>query len=357
MSEQQAAKLLSFPPPGDAAASSRIKTLVFADPSSLRLSQQLERIAASGAPVVIVGETGTGKELAARHVHEHSHVSGPFVAVNCAAFSDTLAEAELFGHEAGAYTGAQQSRQGWFEAANSGTLFLDEIGDMPLPLQVKLLRVLQEGQVVRLGSRKTINVQVRIIAATNVDLESAVADGRFRRYLYYRLSIAQVRLLPLRERPGDILPLARHFLEFYRRRLGVETASLSAGAEQALLAYQWPGNIRELENVVHFALIMSGGGVLEADALRLQGPGASHAVAAAERAPVGRDELQALGQGMRQLLDSERPAVYEEVERLLVTTAFAHCAGNQVRTARRLGVTRNVLRAQLKRFGLLACEG
>lgn len=361
MSEQQAARLLSFPPTGEPLTSSRAKALLFADPSSQRLSQQLERIAASGAPVVIVGETGTGKELAARHLHEHSHVSGPFVAVNCAAFSDTLAEAELFGHEAGAYTGAQQARPGWFEAANGGTLFLDEIGDMPLLLQVKLLRVLQEGQVVRLGSRKTINVQVRVIAATNVELEAAVAAGRFRRDLYYRLSIAQVRLPPLRERPGDILPLARHFLEVYRHRLGLEAAVLGAGAEQALLAHDWPGNIRELENVVHFSLIMSGGGVLEADGLRLAQAVTRHTGTGtgtgAGAAPAGGDELRALGLGMQQLLESERPAVYEEVERLLVTTAFNHCAGNQVRTARRLGVTRNVLRAQLKRFGLIACEG
>ena len=348
MSDHHPAKLLSFPQLGEVAASSKAKALLFCDRRSLQLCQQLDLIAASGASVLIVGETGTGKELAARHIHEHSRPNGPFVAVNCGALTDSLAEAELFGHEAGAFTSAQHARAGWFEAANGGTLFLDEIGDMPLLLQVKLLRVLQERQVVRIGSRKPIGVDVRVIAATNSELESAVESRTFRRDLYYRLNVAPVRLLPLRERRGDILPLAQHFLDVYRRTLKIEGTALSAAAERALLAYEWPGNIRELENVVHFGLIMSATGVLDVGDLRLHGVGGLPVKVA--------NELDALGHGLQRLLESDRPAIYQEVERLLMTTAFAHCAGNQVRTAKRLGVTRNIVRAQLKRFGLLGRE-
>jgi sigma-54-specific transcriptional regulator len=322
---------------------------VCSDPRALGVLHQLDRLAASDVTILLVGETGTGKELAARRVHEQSRPNGPFVAVNCGAFSESLIEAELFGHEAGAYTGAQQARCGWFEAAQGGTLFLDEIGDMPLALQVKLLRVLQERQVVRVGSRKPISVDVRILAGTNVDLQAAVEAGKFRRDLYYRVSVAPVRLLPLRERRADILPLAQHFLELCARRLGIDQARLSAGAEQALLAYPWHGNVRELENVVHYALIMSADGLIQ----RADLPLPSGLQAATSATTAESDALDAVAQGFRHLLESGYPGVYEQVERVLVNTAFEHCGGNQVHTARRLGVSRNVVRAQLKRFGLL----
>src|SRR5580658_5020066 len=206
-SDEQQARLLTFPRTGEASSVSKAKALVFCDPNSRQLLAQLDRIAPTGASVLIHGETGTGKELAARHIHERSGLTGPFVAVNCAALTESLADAELFGHESGAFTGAAHARVGWFEAANAGTLFLDEIGDMPLHLQLRLLRVLQERQVVRIGSRKAVPVNVRIIAATNVELEAAVEARQFRSDLYYRLNVIAVRLLPLRERPGDILPL------------------------------------------------------------------------------------------------------------------------------------------------------
>jgi sigma-54-specific transcriptional regulator len=349
MSELHPAKLLPFPHAGDSRSTARSRALVCSDPRALAVLHQLDRLAASDVTILLVGETGTGKELAARRVHEQSRPNGPFVAVNCGAFSESLVEAELFGHEAGAYTGAQQARCGWFEAAQGGTLFLDEIGDMPLALQVKLLRVLQERQVVRVGSRKPISVDVRILAGTNVDLQAAVEAGKFRRDLYYRVSVAPVRLLPLHERRADILPLAQHFLELYARRLGIEQARLSAGAEQALLAYAWPGNVRELENVVHYALIMSANGLVERTDLPLP------VVPAAEATPAsaGTDALDALAQGLRRLLGSEQPDVYEQVERALISAAFEFCGGNQVHTARRLGISRNVVRAQLKRFNLL----
>lgn len=360
VSERQQVKLLAFPGTAAARAYEKARALVISDPRSQRTLGELERIAPTGASVLIVGETGTGKERAARHIHEYSGVSGPFVALNCAALSEGLVDAELFGHEPGAFTGALHGRPGWFEAANGGTLFLDEIGDMPLPTQLRLLRVLQERQVVRIGSRTPVPIDVRIIAATNVQLEPAVEARKFRRDLYYRLNVAAVKLLPLRERRGDILPLAEHFLQVYRMQLNLERAVLTAAAEQALLAHAWPGNIRELENVIQVSLILNGSGIIDAADLRLAQAAPGRAVRGQElpvvdtgRTHGGDDELSALGAGLRRLLSTGRQDVYQEVERLLLTAAFEHCAGNQVQTAKRLGVSRNVVRAQLKRFGLL----
>jgi sigma-54 dependent transcriptional regulator len=356
MMNEQAARLLSFPGTNTATPAWKAKALVFCDPQSRRTLEQLDRIAPTGASVLIVGETGTGKELAARRIHESSRLPGPFVAVNCAALSESLADAELFGHESGAFTGAAHSRIGWFEAANGGTLFLDEIGDMPQPLQLRLLRVLQERQVVRIGSRKPVAVDVRIIAATNVELEAAVRAKQFRSDLYYRLNVASVRLCPLRERPGDILPLVHHFIEVYRQRLNLQIAGVTPAAEQALQSYSWPGNIRELENIVHVGLIMSNTGLIDVRDLRLVA--SETGVAAAM--PAVADGLDTatteLSRELRRLLNTDRGDVYEVVERLLVATAFEHCSGNQVQTAKRLGVSRNVVRAQLKRFGLLGNE-
>ena len=362
MSDHAPARLLSFPGSSDPSTISKAKELLCTDPRSQTILKQLDRLAPTDATVLVVGETGTGKEVAARYIHERSHRRGPFVAVNCGALSESLVEAELFGHEAGAFTGAQTARAGWFEVAQGGTLFLDEIGDMPLYLQVRLLRVLQERQVVRIGSRKPISVDVRLIAATNVDLEQAVQSGRFRRDLFYRLNVAPVKLLPLRERRGDILPLARSLIERYRGRLGLTHANLTPAAEEALLTHPWPGNIRELENVIHVGLIMSSAGSVDAPDLRLSPlsePAETQAtdVRGNDRPDAPEAELDMLGKGLRRLLDSERDGVYQEVERLLLTTAFEHCAGNQVRTAKRLGVSRNVVRAQLKRFGLIAGVG
>jgi sigma-54-specific transcriptional regulator len=360
MSNHQPATLLPFRATSEPASVSRTKDLLCTDPRSQTVLKQLDRLAPTDATVLIVGETGTGKEVAARYIHERSGSRGPFVAVNCGALSESLVEAELFGHEAGAFTGAQHARAGWFEVAQGGTLFLDEIGDMPLYLQVRLLRVLQERQVVRIGSRKPIPVDVRLIAATNIDLEHAVQSRQFRRDLYYRLSVAPVELPPLRERRADILPLARNLIERHRSKLGLTHATLTPAAEEALLTHHWPGNIRELENVVHLGLIMSAGGRIDAADLRLSR--ADRLTATATAAPIPaldttqthETKLDMLGEGMRRLLHSDRDGVYQEVERLLLTTAFEHCAGNQVRTAKRLGVSRNVVRAQLKRFGLIA---
>lgn len=351
--EHNASKLLTLPLAGGPAPTIRAKALVFNDPLSKRILRQIELVGPSSATVLIIGETGTGKELVARHLHELSGREGPFVAINCGAFNENFVEAELFGHEAGAFTGAQQARAGWFEAANGGTLFLDEIGDMPLALQVKLLRVLQERQVVRLGSRKPINVDVRLIAATNVDLERAVVAGHFRRDLFYRLNVAPISLPNLSARPGDILPLVNYFLDLYRRKLGQEPATVSDGAIAALHAYDWPGNIRELENVIHYALIVCRHQVIEADDLRFTSLGRELDLVGGPLSTHSLDPLAALQAAFTRLLDSDHEPVFDSVERLLVTTAFNHAGSNQVRTAKRLGISRNILRAQLKRFGLM----
>ena len=376
-------KVLTLPDSHAAPLSIRAKALVFHDPGSLALLNHVERIARSDATVLVVGETGTGKELIARHIHTTSGRKGPFVAVNCGAFSETLIDAELFGHESGAFTGASQARAGWFEAANGGTLFLDEIGDLPLALQVKLLRVLQERQVVRLGSRRGIALDVRLVAATNIDLARAVEAQHFRADLYYRLSVAGVRLPPLRERPADILPLARHFITGYQSRLGMDKAQLSAASQAALLGYSWPGNIRELENVIHFALIVCRDEVIEPEDLKLvplSRPGSSnqgHAVvpsaspaalleadaavvteagATAPQQATGKSPLDSLVDAWRELLASGQTELFDKTESALIHAAYEFCQQNQVRTARVLGITRNMLRTHLKRHGLLGVQ-
>ncbi|MDB5929209.1 MAG: sigma54 specific transcriptional regulator, Fis family [Polaromonas sp.] len=361
-------QLLILPNPG--ALSIRAKALVFEDPGSVALLERVEQVAPTEATVLIIGQTGTGKELLARRVHQGSGRRGPFMAVNCGAFSESLIDAELFGHETGAFTGASQARAGWFEAANGGTLFLDEIGDLPLALQVKLLRVLQERQVVRLGSRKPVGLDVRLIAATNVDLRDAVAAGHFRADLYYRISVATLELRPLQERPGDILPLARHFLATYSERLNIAGASLSPEAVQALLAHDWPGNIRELENVIHYALIVAPTRTLQAaDLQSLQRSVRSAPRAALSVQPVAAPALAAPAQAeapeapdalmaaLLQRLQGGQPGLFNEVEGTLVRAAYDFCKGNQVHTARVLGLSRNVLRTLLKRHGLLEASG
>ena len=222
------------------------------------LARQLPPIAASDAPVLITGESGTGKELVARTIHETSdRASGPFVAVNCAALSETLLESELFGHTRGAFTDARENRDGLFVAAEGGTLLLDEMGDMPLPLQVKLLRALEEHRVRPVGSTREVEFDVRVLAATHRDLDSAVEDGEFRSDLFYRINVINVHLPPLRARGADILMIANHFIEQFARQMGRDVEGLTRPAAEKLLAYSWPGNIRELRNVIQRAVALS----------------------------------------------------------------------------------------------------
>jgi DNA-binding NtrC family response regulator len=333
--------------------SSTAKTLVFADPASRRLLAYIEKLAPSEAPVLIIGETGTGKELVAQHIHQLSGRKGPFLAVNCGAISDQLAESELFGHEPGSFTGAVGRREGWFEAADGGTLFLDEVGDLPLTMQVKLLRVLQEREVVRIGSRKPIAIDVRLVAATSVDLDHAVSAGRFRRDLFYRLNTALARLPALRERPADVLPLAEHFLRVHCKRMNWPASKLSITAVGALLAHTWPGNIRELENVIHFALLMSNGAEIQPEHLKVRDwPVNDNCFAAA--AHPSADPLEVIAAQLRRAFLNPTDTLFDDLERLIVTETYQHCGNNQVQSAALLGISRNVLRTLLKRHGLLS---
>lgn len=324
----------------------RATALVFDDPVSKRLLDQIERIAPSDATVLIMGETGTGKELVARHIHALSKRSQKtFGALNCAALSENLIESELFGHEKGAFTGAINSKEGWFETANHGSLFLDEVGDLPLTMQAKLLRVLQEREVVKVGSRQPFPVDVRIIAATNVNLEEAVAASHFRADLYYRFNVATIQLSPLRERPGDILPLTKHFLKIYTDRLGYGEVELSPAAEIALLNYDWPGNIRELENAVHRALLVCPSKYLRPEDFKLSG------IRATEKSPaISTDSLE---NALSNLFEKAPPKLHDIIEETVIRTAFNYCERNQVQTAKLLDVSRNVLRHKLGLYGMI----
>jgi DNA-binding NtrC family response regulator len=346
-------QLLTLPPSPALATSIRATAQVFEDPRSQALLAHIRQVAPSEASVLIIGETGTGKELVARHVHNLSaRRNRPFVAVNCGAFSESLVETELFGHEKGAFTGALSAKAGWFEEADGGTLFLDEIGDLPMAIQVKLLRVLQEREVVRLGSRKSIPINVRVLAATNVQLEKAINAGHFREDLYYRLDVVSLELSPLRDRPGDILPLTRHFIEAYSQRLGYGTITLSKEAELKLRGYSWPGNIRELENVIHHTLLICRNGVIERDDLRLSN-------LRIERqddyhSPIDDSAEALLDRAFQKLFEEQAGALHEKVEDALLRAAYRFSHYNQVHTAALLGLSRNVTRTRLIRIGELA---
>jgi sigma-54-specific transcriptional regulator len=334
--------------PDTARGPKRAKAVVFEDVASRELLALIHRVAPSEASVLVTGETGTGKEIVARLVHELSgRRDGPFVAVNCGALSESLAEAELFGHEKGAFTGAIASRPGWFEAASGGTLVLDEIGELSLGMQVKLLRVLQEREVVRVGARTPIPIDVRVLAVTNVDLAQAVAARRFREDLYYRLNVAALHLPPLRERTGDILPLADHFLRVHGKAVG-RPLSIGPDAAVRLAAYPWPGNIRQLENVMQHAIIMSPGPAIRPEDLRLpeRGPPAP----SASPTPSG-GELEA---ALLKLFGQDLPDLHQRIERAVIRAAYRYSGGNQLQTARLLGISRNVVRARLIAAGELA---
>jgi DNA-binding NtrC family response regulator len=297
-------------------------------------------IAASSAPVVIRGETGTGKELLARFIHAHgTRGEGPFVAVNCGAIHAELMESELFGHARGAFSGAIQDHHGLFEEASGGTLLLDEIAEIPLALQVKLLRVLQEGEVRRVGTNRPVSVDVRVLAATHRDLERLVREGAFREDLYYRLKVFVLRLAPLRERPEDVIPLARQVLG---RLLGTEV-QICPKAAAALLAHAWPGNARELVNAMrHAAALAQGGTIAIQDLPEEIGASASEAHGPAPRAehpppsPAPPGPLEPLA----------------VVERRHILAVVAACRGNQAQAARALGIARNTLWRKLEAYAL-----
>lgn len=328
---------------------------VLHDPESKKLLEYIKLVAPSDANVLIHGETGTGKELIARQIHEHSaRRQQPFIAVNCGAFSEHLVESELFGHEKGAFTGALSSSAGWFEAAHGGTLLLDEIGDLSKRTQVKLLRVLQEREVFRLGSRKSIPIDVRVLAATNVNLEQAIIEQQFREDLYYRLNVVSLTIKPLRERRGDILPLAHFFIDKYHQQLGYDKAKFSQSAEKKLCDYWWPGNIRELENMIHHALLICQHGLIQADDLNLLPPLEQLQPVAPDPEtplqPIIDPKLKQVFQGLFQHYQGE---VYSQFEQQLLRVAYHYCHQNQVKTAQLLGLSRNVVRARLIELGEL----
>ncbi|SFB57178.1 sigma 54-interacting transcriptional regulator [Azotobacter beijerinckii] len=286
--------LLTFPEADKSPLSIRAKALVFVDPRSRKLRGEVERLAPAGLPVLIRGESGTGKELLARQIHRESGRSGLFVAVSCGALSPTWAEAELFGHAVGAYVGSACSRAGWFGSANGGTLYLDEIGDLPQNLQDKLLAALETREVQRLGAPQPTPVDVRLVAASSVDLAQAVAAGKFSERLYRYLDEGCLELPALRERPGDILPLAEYFLGVYAQRLGLPLPQLGAGAQLALERHPWPGNTRELESVIHFALLVCSGDEILPAHLNLPSSAAPLAVIEEQLARLDARELASL---------------------------------------------------------------
>jgi len=296
--------------------------MVAADPAMLAVADQIAKVAKTNASVLLLGESGTGKEVAARALHEQSaRRSGPFVAMNCAAVTETLLESEIFGHEKGAFTGATEARRGRFELADGGTLFLDEVGELAPGLQSKLLRVLEERRFERVGGSREISVDVRLVAATNRDLAAEMAAGRFRTDLYHRLAVFPLRLPPLRERKGDILPLAEHLLARIGEDLGRRGLSLSAEARAALLGRDWPGNVRELRNVLERAAILSDGTELSAE--HLAAPGAPPAT-----------------------------STLREAERAAIAAALAATGGHRKQAAERLGIGERTLYDKIKEYGL-----
>src|SRR5690348_15344071 len=325
-------------------------------PAMQEVFRAIGRLSQSTATVLITGESGTGKELVARALHRHSpRAAGPFVAINTAAIPKDLLESELFGHERGAFTGAQTVRRGRFEQAEGGTLFLDEIGDMPLDLQVRLLRVLADGEYYRVGGHAVQRATVRIIAATHRDLEERVRQGTFREDLWHRLNVVRLRLPALRERPGDIAALARHFLRKSARELAVEPKALADTAMQALVAFPFPGNVRQLENVCHWLTVMAPGQRIEIADLppEIRAGVASDAQTTSDRGWIG-----ALDRELARALADGEPAVgdrlQDEFERALIRRSLAFTGGHRMDAAARLGWGRNTLTRKIQELGLEA---
>jgi len=322
--------------------------LIGRSPAMVEVYKEIGRVARTEMTVLLMGESGTGKELVARAIHVNSaRTRGPFVTVNMAAIPRDLMESELYGHEKGSFTGAVERRPGKFELASGGTLFLDEIGEMPIELQAKLLRVLQEREVDRVGGSRPMPVDVRIVAATNADLARSVEEGRFRRDLYYRLAVVPIRLPPLREREADVVLLARHYLAKYGEQFRGRALSLGKDAEPLLLAHPWPGNVRELQNVIQRALLKLPGARLRAREL-------------AALLPAGTVSDRGLTGLVDQLLDAPPPeggrhaAAVAAIEAPLIAAAMARTKGNQLRAAELLGMNRNTLRERMRALGMKA---
>jgi len=321
------------------------RPMVVRDPSMQQVISMADQIAPSDASILITGESGVGKEVIARYVHQKSRrAQRPFISVNCAAIPDNLLESELFGHEKGAFTGAVARRIGKFEEATGGTLLLDEISEMDGRLQAKLLRALQEREIDRVGGAKPVKVDIRVLATSNRDLAQAVRDGVFREDLLYRLNVVNLRLPPLRERPGDIVALAEFFVKKYAAANGQQVRPISEEAKRRLISHRWPGNVRELENSIHRAVLLSSGPEIEEAAIRLpdgqpMSPGdagsraaqaASFAAETASRAFVGQ--------------------TVSAMEQQLIIDTLSHCFGNRTHAANLLGISIRTLRNKLKEY-------
>ena len=314
------------------------------------------RVAGTDTTVLILGESGTGKELVARAVYQHSkRADRPFLAINCGAIPENLVESELFGHEKGAFTNADRKRIGKFEQCHGGTILLDEVGEMPLLAQVKLLRVLQEKAFERVGGSETVRADVRVIAATNADLEQQVEDGRFRSDLFFRLNVFAIRLPPLRDRGDDIEMMVDHLLSRFARELGRPVPVVPAEARAALRAYRWPGNVRELQSVLKQAFLQASGSVLLPDYLAITS-------ASASTPPSAQDATEATPLDWEQFISDLWEAGSNDIyaaclnlmERQLLTRVLQRTGGNQLRAAERLGITRSSLRYKLRTLGISA---
>lgn len=314
--------------------------------------KEIGRVASKPVTVLIRGETGTGKELIARAIYQHSdRANAPFIAINCAAIPETLLESELFGHERGAFTGADAKRIGRFEQADHGTIFLDEIGDLTPGTQAKLLRVLQEKTLQRLGGKETIPVDVRIVAATHRDLETAIREKQFREDLYYRLNVVAITLPPLRHRREDIPDLVRYFLGKHGPDLGNANPSIHPEAVEFLQSQSWPGNVRELENVMRKALLAAQGYTINLDHVRAALNKIGGEVYSAMR-PFGEYVDELLAAARREEITDAYARVLETAERELFARAIQQARGNQAKAARWLGISRITMKAKLVQFGL-----
>lgn len=332
--------------------------MIGSGPAMQTVCKQIGRIAPQDINVLILGESGTGKELVARAIYQHSRrCNRSFLAINCGAIAESLLESELFGHERGAFTGADRKRVGKFEQCDGGTLFLDEVGDMPLATQVKLLRVLQDGTFERVGGNETLRVNVRIIAATNQNLEKQIEAGRFRRDLFYRLKGVTIHLPPLRERLDDLAELVHYFLFRLNRQLGTSVQSVSLEALDLLHRFSWPGNIRELQSVLRESLIAAAGSVLLPSFLppELQSPGSVIPDEVAIPA-VNADDWSKLGTFIESALQAQERDIYrramDEFDRRIVSRALSQSSGHQTNAAQLLGLSRPTLRTKLRSLGM-----
>ena len=339
--------------PADASAD----RIIGCAPAMQEVYKAIGRVAPQEVTVLILGESGTGKELVARSIYHYSRRGhGPFLAINCAAIPEALLESELFGHERGAFTGADQRRIGKFEQVSGGTIFLDEIGDMSSATQAKVLRLLQEQRFERVGANDTIQTDVRVIAATNKNLSALVEEGKFRQDLFYRLNGFTIQLPPLRERREDLPLLTEHFLRIYNRELGKNVRSVTPETKRLLESHNWPGNVRELQSALKYAMVHATGEILTPDCLPETCRPAHVVSSPAFAAPPPVGGSLEVAQYVRQLLESQSTEIYRQVDaavdRVVLDEVLRHVKGNQLQAAELLGISRTTLRAKLRSLGL-----